>query len=559
MKHKWLGKALACVLAGTMLCSLFAGCGGKTRENKDWEELGYQWEDTEAPIVKEKGVIEFEVLAQKNSMTPNYNDLQVFNDLEDETYVDINWENITESAYAERKTLILSDRENWPDAIYHAGFTSAEISRYSRRNTILPISDYLEYMPNFSAILERRPDIRAAITSYDGKIWSLPRIDEMGLTGNPNLLFMNNNWLLTLIRDGSVDFIDEEDVVDGLQLDLNQMTQVLELFRDRDMNGNGEDDEIPMSFVFNNWQGNQTDLYGAFGLPDNPDHMTIVDGDVVLTAVDDKFQEATNFLADWITDGIVPLSVLENSQDAFLASGKGQEKLGAFYWWESATVVSNPDNYIVMSPLKGLNGEEPTLGLSNYPEISTGGVVIMASCPNPEVLCTYFDRHYDPLWSAQLNYGPIGVAYEEEPDENGKLVQKDPPEGMTADEFRLQLAPMGIMCLTQYEWDNFVNMEPRAQLRLDRLEKYANPYNPENVDRIPTLSFTLEEINILAQYEVNVDNYLMQNYMQWLINGGVSDSAFAEFKSKLDEIGLQEVLDCYQAAYDRYLANQGQE
>lgn len=559
MKHKWLGKALACVLAGTMLCSLFAGCGGKTRENKDWEELGYQWEDTEAPIVKEKGVIEFEVLAQKNSMTPNYNDLQVFNDLEDETYVDINWENITESAYAERKTLILSDRENWPDAIYHAGFTSAEISRYSRRNTILPISDYLEYMPNFSAILERRPDIRAAITSYDGKIWSLPRIDEMGLTGNPNLLFMNKNWLLELIRDGSVDFIDEEDVVDGLQLDLNQMTQVLELFRDRDMNGNGEDDEIPMSFVFNNWQGNQTDLYGAFGLPDNPDHMTIVDGDVVLTAVDDKFQEATNFLADWITDGIVPLSVLENSQDAFFASGKGQEKLGAFYWWESATVVSNPDNYIVMSPLKGLNGEEPTLGLSNYPEISTGGVVIMASCPNPEVLCTYFDRHYDPLWSAQLNYGPIGVAYEEEPDENGKLVQKDPPEGMTADEFRLQLAPMGIMCLTQYEWDNFVNMEPRAQLRLDRLEKYANPYNPENVDRIPTLSFTLEEINILAQYEVNVDNYLMQNYMQWLINGGVSDSAFAEFKSKLDEIGLQEVLDCYQAAYDRYLANQGQE
>ena len=130
MKHKWLGKALACVLAGTMLCSLFAGCGGKTRENKDWEELGYQWEDTEAPIVKEKGVIEFEVLAQKNSMTPNYNDLQVFNDLEDETYVDINWENITESAYAERKTLILSDRENWPDA----GFSGIWRSLRSRKS-----------------------------------------------------------------------------------------------------------------------------------------------------------------------------------------------------------------------------------------------------------------------------------------------------------------------------------------------------------------------------------------------------------------------------------------
>lgn len=557
MKHKIWSKVVGLVLVGVIGCSLFVGCNDKPEVNQNWEEIGYQWEDTDAPIVKEKGLIEFHVLSQKNSMTPDYNDLQVFQDLYDETNVGIDWENITESAYAERKALILSDRENWPDAIYHAGFTSGEISRYSLRNTILPISDYLEYMPNFSAILERRPDIRAAVTSYDGKIYSLPRIDEMGLTGNPNLLFMNKNWLLELIREGLVDFIGEEDVKDGLQLDLNQMTEILTFFRDRDMNHDGEsDDEIPMSFVFNNWQGNQTDLYGAFGLPDNPDHMTIIDGQVVLTAVDDKFRDATNFLADWITDGIVPVSVLENSQDAFLASGKGREKLGAFYWWESATVVSNPENYIVMSPLKGLKGETPTIGLSNYPEISTGGVVIMASCANPEVLLTYFDRHYDPLWSAQLNYGPIGVAYEEEPDENGKLVQKDPPAGMTADEFRLQLAPMGIMCLTQYEWDHFVNMEPRAQLRLDRLEKYENPYNPANVDRIPTLSFTLDEINILAQYEVNVDNYLMQNYMQWLLNGGVSESQFSEFKNRLDTIGLQQVLECYQVAYDRYLNTQ---
>lgn len=62
--------------------------------------------------------------------------------------------------------------------------------------------------------------------------------------------------------------------------------------------------------------------------------------------------------------------MFENSQDAFLASGKGIEKLGAFYWWESETVVSNPANYILLNPLKGMNGEQ-VLGVSNYPEIST--------------------------------------------------------------------------------------------------------------------------------------------------------------------------------------------
>lgn len=166
--RKLLKNATALLLALTMVLP-FAACGKKGKENKDWETIGYQWEDTSAPIVKEKGVIEFDVLSQKNSLTPDYNTLKVFTDLYDSTNVKIKWDNITESAYAERKTLILSDKDNWPDAIYHAGFSNAEISRYSRRNTIIAISDYLEYMPNLSAILERRPDIRAAITSYDAR------------------------------------------------------------------------------------------------------------------------------------------------------------------------------------------------------------------------------------------------------------------------------------------------------------------------------------------------------------------------------------------------------
>ena len=44
----------------------------------------------------------------------------------------------------------------------------------------------------------------------------------------------------------------------------------------------------------------------------------------------------------------------------------------------------------------------------------------MSDCPNMEVLLTYLDRFYDPMISAQLNYGPIGIVYEEELDSNGR-------------------------------------------------------------------------------------------------------------------------------------------
>ena len=176
---------------------------------------------------------------------------------------------------------------------------------------------------------------------------------------------------------------------------------------------------------------------------------------------DDRFKDATNFIANWVSEGLIDPVSFEQSQDNFLANGKGVETYGAFYWWESETVVSNPENYIVCAPLVGPNGDQ-TICVSNNPEIGTGEVIIFNGVPNVEVLLAYFDRYYDPIISAQINYGPIGIVYEEELDENGMLVQKELTGDVTADELRLQNAPLGIIYLSDYAWENVVHMEPRA-------------------------------------------------------------------------------------------------
>ena len=149
-----------------------------------------------------------------------------------------------------------------------------------------------------------------------------------------------------------------------------------------------------------------------FGLNDNLEHRVVVDGKITYTVQDDRFQEATNFIANWVSEGLIDPVSFEQSQDNFLANGKGLETYGAFYWWESETVVSNPENYIVCAPLVGPDGEQ-TICVSNNPEIGTGEVIIFNGVPNVEVLLAYFDRYYDPIISAQINYGPIGIVYEE--------------------------------------------------------------------------------------------------------------------------------------------------
>ncbi len=558
-------RILSLLLAAAMMLSLTA-CGGNTskpqQEASDIETLksqyGFQWTDPTAPILNDEGAqaISFNIYSSKNASALDYNDMKIMQDLYDATNVYVNWENVSESVYAQQKNLIFGNTSDRPDAIYHAGMSAGEIIKYAQRNVLLPISDYLEYMPNFAKILEERPDIKGLLTSEDGKIYSLPRVEEMGLLQHPNLLFLNKDWAAAAIEAGAVTGITAADLVDGLTLNAEQMAAMLTYFRDNDMNGNGKlDDERPLSFVYNNWQGNQCDLYGMFGLNDNLEHRVVVDGKITYTVQDDRFMEATNFLANWVTEGLIDPVSFEQSQDNFLANGKGLETYGAFYWWESETVVSNPENYITCAPLVGPNGDQ-TICVSNNPEVGTGELIFFNGVPNVEVLLAYFDRYYDPIISAQINYGPIGIVYEEELDESGMLVNKEVPEGKTTDELRLQNAPLGIIYLNDYAWENVVNMEPRAKLRLERLEAYATPYVPANVKPTPNLQFTLEELNTLSSYESSLNDYIRTNLIQWLMKGGVSDDQWAAFQKDLvNRTNLTAIQEVYQAAYDRYTNN----
>lgn len=557
-------KSIALLLALVIMLSLTACGGSGSKDDKSSaasvdnlvSDYGFQWTDPNAPILNDKGAEElsFRIYSSKNASALDYNDMKIMQDLFTSTNVTVNWENVSESVYSQQKNLIFGNADNRPDAIYHAGMSAGEIIKYAKRNVLVPISDYLEYMPNFSKILEERPDIKAQlINPEDGKIYSLPRVEEMGLLEHPNILFLNKNWAAEAIQAGAVTGISEADLADGLTLNAEQMEAMLRYFKDNDMNGNGKtDDERPMSFVYNNWQGNQCDLYGMFGLNDNLEHRVIVDGKVTYTITDERFKEATNFIAGWVAEGLIDKVSFELSQDNFLANGKGLETYGAFYWWESETVVSNPENYIVCAPLVGPNGDQ-TVCVSNNPEVSTGEVVVFSSCENFQVLLAYLDRYYDPMVSAQINYGPVGIVYEEELDDNGMLVQKPLPEGVTSDELRLQNAPLGIIYLSDYAWNNVVNMEPRAQLRLERLNSFVKPYVSSTVTPCPNLQFTLEELNTLANYETSLNDYVRTNLINWLMKGGVSDAEWDAFQKDLTgKVNIGDIQKVYQDAYDRY-------
>ena len=519
-------------------------------------DIGYQWTDGNAPIVETFGAARFDIMSSKNILADNFEDMKVFKDLEKDTNVDIVWENMTGAQYDARKYLVLGNKQQWPDAIYHAGFTDLDLIRYSRRDTFVAFDQYLDYMPNFKRILEERPDIKAMLTLPDGHIYSLPRVEEMGLKQYPNILFINGAWVKDLIHSGDIDFLTEAEVKDGLDLSREEYKEILRLFKSKDMNGNGNvNDEIPLSFVYDSWQGNQSDLFASFGLPENRNHKTVVDGKITFTIQDEKYFTAINEIADWISEGLLIKNVFEHTQGDFLASGKAEvQRLGSFYWWEMDTVIKeeDQDDYVICRPLRDEDGKR-YVGISNEMEIDKCEFVMFSTCEMKEVLCTWIDRQYDPYWSAQINYGAIGDSYEEELDEDGKLVNKPLPEGMTYDEHRQKVAPMGLIFLTEPEWENYVNMEDRALWRLGVLEEYVKPYTYEGAAQIPHISYDLNDLNALKAVEENVHSKIDSRLVYWLTHDGVSRSEWDAFQQELVNLGINDIVDINQRGYDALL------
>ena len=561
-------KLLLVLLSFISLFTVVA-CGDE-KEKIDFDPynntIGYQWQNPNAPILAQaNSEIKFNITSSKNALAMDYNDMKVFKDLYASTNVNVNWNNLSESAYSTQKSLIMANKSKWPDAIYHAGFTNKELIQYgTSRKVLVAIDEYLEFMPNFKRILEERPDIKAALQSPDGHIYSLPRVEEMGLKPYPNILFINKEWIGKLIDENKLSFnLTKDQLVDGLKLKRSEYKEILTKFKQLDMNGNGNaNDEIPLSFVHGNWQGNEYDLLASFGIPANADHKTIVNGQVVFLPQQTGWRTAISELATWVSAGLIETAAFEDGQDAFLAKGKvdskGYEKLGSFYWWEMETVISDSEqeNYITLEPLVDDATGRQYVGVSNLLEVEKGECVVFNTCNYKEILLTYLDRFFDPYMSAQINYGPIGIVYEEEL-VDGRLVNKPVPQGMTTDELRLKNAPLGMIYLSKNEWENNVVMEPRAVLRLERLEAYVKPFTYPGATGFPNISYTLEEINALAVYETNLGDVINAQYMKWMLGGkAITDAEWNEFQAKLVKAGIEEVKKINQDGYNRYLASQ---
>lgn len=173
MKRTWkhwlsLGMAAAAVLS-------LAGCGGR--------EIAAADSNPDTPIeavtfpLKEKAELSFITNAPART-TQDPNARIIFQRLEEQTNVHIDWTCFVKDQYADKKNLALAQFGNLPDGVFTAEMNDTDLLRYAKQGIIIPLEHLIDkYMPNLQAVFEKYPEYRVMCTAADGHIYSFPWIE----------------------------------------------------------------------------------------------------------------------------------------------------------------------------------------------------------------------------------------------------------------------------------------------------------------------------------------------------------------------------------------------
>jgi len=537
-------KILALVLCLSLCASLLAACGPKE-------------------VAKDTNQTDFYIMGGMSALSAGYDSNVVLNELAENAGITIEWDTMSDSLSEQVNIRIAG--EQLPDAFQGVGFSNYDISTYGADGVFIDLTPYLnaDVMPNLTKILEEHPDIRAAITMSDGKIYGLPAAEQMGTAG------------IGLEEDYSIYTVPQFSMINKAWLDelglpipttLDELHDALVAFKENDMSatyyGNAPGSTIPMSTGFDQWCWGQNVFYAGFGFTNWTndicnDLVLQDDGTVDFVSTWDGYRDAVTYFHDWYAEGLMDVEMFSQSTSQLIAKCS-QGQVGVATWWYIEEVMGEKSSDYVFLPI--LEGPDGTYNVTvrDGGAVNSGNLNITSACGNPEALLKFYDQWYDGEVVMQLQYGPIGTFFTEQ-DDKGMWISITDEEarekfGKSAGELKGVHEVYGPKLILSSYYNDYFYMEDRAIVRLqDLANSWVDPYVKSMTTYPIDCVFTSDELEVIDRYRADFESAVSEQEALWLKDGGPSDEEWDAYCQMLvDSCGMEELLKVYQAAYDRY-------
>ncbi|MFR8001439.1 MAG: extracellular solute-binding protein [Hydrogeniiclostridium sp.] len=471
------------------------------------------------------------------------------------------------------KNLLMASNE-YPDIFLLTptdGFTQSEVMQYGVKDgSFLPLNDYIDqYGYWINDVYEAHPEYKNIMVAPDGNIYGINDARECDHCLAYPKLWMRTDWLEKLDLE--------------MPTTTEELYEVLKAFKEKDPNGNGKMDEIPLTAD----QDETVDaiLINSF-LPYFPKVGQWITGtnfcytdeknQIHFSGTDDRFREGLRYIAKLYKEGLIdPAAFTQTNVQAKTTVCAEPYSVGAFVAMHTGQVMDNTiaelySNFHAIEPVKGPDGVQYAAYNPSINGNTKAQAVITDKCENPEAAFRLIDYLMKPEVSFTRERGQEGVdwKYAEKGQKNiygGELVyefiekETGSEAEQTFEDRRFYPGPTNSLVEERAKFIADVDEETRntnPAYGEARLSAETIPLKPYFYEYILPSSLYMEATDSerFTELSTTINDYMIQSVARFS-TGDLdveNESDWETYLSELDRYGLQEFLDLYQKAFDSY-------
>ncbi|MGF7033789.1 putative aldouronate transport system substrate-binding protein [Paenibacillus mucilaginosus] len=440
--------------------------------------------------------------------------------------VTVNWELIPPTTYQDAISPRLAAGADLPDIVYL--LDQDQTMKNIQGGLFKPLNEYIDkYGVNIKKLFEKYPELKASLTTPDGKIYYIP---QLAVTKNYMPTFMvNMRWLDKL----------------GLKepTTLDEFTEMLRKMKSGDPNGNGKPDEIPFSV--------QPKLLASafgpvFGMDLANSFYTDKDGKVHYAYYEPAYKEYLTYLNGLYKEGLLEQDFASTTSDQ-ITSKFSQNLTGVtfnFSYYTSMVYSKlfkdyDPNTPLIkgIAPLKGPHGDQFYMGRNPI----TGVFGISKNAADPELAFRFLDYASSEEAKEIYAWGLKGETYEVV-DGKKQFTEKGKDNDFIQ---KFGINPVNLPIEQSVESTDVLVAPWHAKIDKE-MEKYIKPPFPF-VYALPDEAGT--ENTVMPDMTTYVNEMNIK-----FITGKESLDNFDAYLKALKGMGIEDVIKGRQAQYDRYQA-----
>lgn len=537
-------KLLILVLCFVMVLSMFAACGGeKASTGRD-------------------NVLTIGVLEHANCTDYENNALTKW--IESQTGLDLEFVMFPSSgtdAASKLGTWIATGME-MPDIIWNMPLDTSVYKGYGEDGYFVDLAPYFNDKTKSAVFWERMEELpeesyntvmRKLKDQETGAMYAFPTVQTTMIDSMDYQVYINQEWLDTLNLE--------------MPTDPESLYNVLVAFRDKDPNGNGEADEVPMLGATTSLSGDIVNwLMNMFLYINDQTYFSVdANGKLVNPYTSDDYRKALQYINRLVENNLMPDSCWSmNYKDlkTILNTADSTARVGV--WCGHPSLVLETGNMI----------------LEQYTAMPIWGkAVVKEIMPEMKTFITYDCDNVDAAWevlmlmcskegSYRIMYGEKGVDWDDADAGTVSYMGLDAEVKVInnittalGNEMWKTISATTLVYgeheLTQQPADSDPWLDAKQKLIKECYDQYqlgmAN--NPETL--CPVLVYTVDEGEAIANERSNCQSYISQMSSKFCVGAEDinSDAVWTAYIKELQNLGMDKWMNQAQAVYDRQLTD----